>query len=103
MRMHSNLILAYALSSAPRLRGSCSRPTSSFCSSGFVHPHPYKYLLEVAESKAHTCLNCAKRNLRSLSDFRMGPSLKISQLDHQTLFCGNLHERCSNMCALHRS
>src|SRR5438552_17942634 len=64
---------------------------------GFIHAHLYEYPLEVSEAKSYTRFHSAERNLHSLGNFCMSPSLKISKLDNQSLFNGNLHECRSNM------
>jgi len=45
--------------------------------SNLIYAHLYEYLLEVEQAETHTCLNSTERNLRSLGNFCMGPSLKI--------------------------
>ena len=50
--------------------------------SELIYAHLYEYLLEVEQAKTHACLNSAERNLRSLGNFCMGPSLKVCKLDY---------------------
>ncbi len=50
--------------------------------SDFIYAHLYEYLFEVVQAETHACFNCAERNLRSLGNFCVGPSLKVCKLDY---------------------
>src|SRR5258706_14825812 len=58
--------------------------------SNLVHSHLLEDAFDVKEAETHTSFNCTQGCLRTLSNFHMGPSLKIGQFDHQALFGGNL-------------
>src|SRR5436309_3285522 len=58
--------------------------------SNLVHSHLLEDAFEVKEAETHPCFNCTEGCLCTLSNFHMGPSLKIGQFDYQALFGGSL-------------
>src|SRR5690348_7835220 len=54
------------------------------------------------QSKAHTRFDRPQRNMCTFGNLCMSPSLEISKLDHQPLFCRNLHQCCTYLRTLHR-